>query len=114
MLKLRDFKDMGYTVTQTGVTSKSNSDWAQWLCQRRMYGNDGTKYFVNVYVSDPRLWNPPLSSSPVEKSFILKLCFDRGELTFWIDIDSRSWSGIEEIEEVAEEVWSKLNCEYYE
>ena len=54
MLKLQDFKDKDYRVHDAGF----EKDWAWKLIQKRFYDNEGnTKYFINVYLSDVRLWD---------------------------------------------------------
>ena len=56
--KLRDFKDNGYNVVRCDKASPFEKDWSTWLCQKKVYSKDGSKvdYFINIYISDMRLW----------------------------------------------------------
>lgn len=122
MLKLQDFKDKGYLVSKCEKNSKLEKDWAKWLCQKGIYediacGWVQKKYFINVYVSDKRFWNLPAHFHDwvTPRTLTIKLTFERNDLTFWISIAKhKEFQSITEIEELCEEVWSKLGCDHYE
>lgn len=116
MLKLQDFRDMGFKVTRTEYSSPFDADTYTWLCQKPVYDEYGKKYFINVYVSDTRLWKTKLPSYFKHcRTLVIKLAVTRGDLTFWVDIaHKRGFTDITDIEEWAEEVWAYLDCNYYE
>ena len=120
MLKLQDFRDRGFKVTRTEDSAPFEADTYTWLCQKPVYDeygeSYGKKYFINVYVSDTRLWNTKL---PIyfkhRRTLVIKMAVTRGGLTFWIDISQQGdFKDVNDIEELVEEVWSSLDCDYYE
>ena len=116
MLKLQDFRDMGFKVTRTEDSSPFEADTYTWLCQKPVYDEYGKKYFINVYVSDTRLWKTKLPSYfKHRRTLVIKMAVNRGDLTFWIDISKQGeFTDIKDIEELVEEVWVSLDCDYYE
>lgn len=116
MLKLQDFRDMGFKVARTEDSSPFEADTYTWLCQKPVYWKYGKKYFINVYVSDTRLWKTKLPSYfKHRRTLVIKMAVTRGDLTFWIDIAKQGeFNGVDEIEELVEEVWASLDCDYYE
>lgn len=116
MLKLQDFRDMGFKVTRTEDSSPFEADTYTWLCQKPVYDEYGKKYFINVYVSDSRLWRTKLPSYfKHRRTLVIKMAVNRGDLTFWIDISKQGeFTDIKDIEELVEEVWLALDCDCYE
>lgn len=122
MLKLRDFKDRGYSVTKCSDTSQFEAETYKWLIQKPTYERSdnhwGKKYFINVYVCDVRLWDiyDRMKYKPqTRRTLTIKLQFNRGDLTFWINISKhKEFQSIEDIELICEEVWQQLDCDYYD
>ena len=116
MLKLQDFRDVGFKVTRTEYSSPFEADTYTWLCQKPVYWKYGKKYFINVYVSDTRLWKTKLPSYfKHRRTLVIKMAVTRGDLTFWIDISKQGeFTDVKDIEEVVEEVWVSLDCDCYE
>lgn len=118
MLKLKNFKDRGFNVTRCDKTSILEKDTYFWLAQKCVRGYNESwkkKYFINVYVSDIRLWNIRHNFPIKSRRFTIKLCLERDGLTFWIDIQKdKEFQSVQDIELICEEVWQQLDCDYYE
>ena len=111
MLRLQNFRDKGYRVHDAGF----ESHWAWKLIQKRFYDKyRNTKYFINVYLSDMRLWDCYYKMGKVIKprSFCVKIHLYKNDYTFYITIaHDKEWSSLEEIEEIVEEIYSKMNMD---
>lgn len=112
-LKLRDFKIHGYNVHGPGL----EKNWAWKLIQKRFQDEKGnTKYFINVYVSDFRLWDfcPNdrfLKENP--RSYTIKVQLYRRDYTFNISIShDKSFFSVKEIEDLVEEIYIKMNMDF--
>lgn len=135
--KLRDFKDNGYSVTRTDKSSPRDKDYAMWLCQRRVRDpyTYKTKYFINVYISDIRLWGDSevYKSVPNKRSLTIKLQFTtpfvtanikpKGEglniysddITMNVDIFNGDWiRDVGDIDRYVAYVWGSLDGSYYD
>lgn len=108
-LKLRDFKEHGYRIHSSGF----EKEWAWLLLQKKIINGDrNTKYFINVYVSDYRLWDcyHKMGSPMIKRHYTVKLYLYKGTRDFTISI-SDSWLDALEIEGICEEIWRNLNMD---
>ena len=114
MLKLRDFKDIGYTVSLCSKSSSMEAEWAKYLIQKACRDSKGKlMYYVNIYLSDMRFWGvelPPHLSN--YKSYCARLQFYRGGITFDISINKDEVHSPETFEEVAHEIWCNMDMDY--
>jgi hypothetical protein len=120
MLKFRDFKDKGYQIYRCDKASIMEKDWATWLIQKRIYDDTGEKYFINVYVSDMRLWDfwgkmKKGCTSKNYRSLTIKMQLYKGDLTYNISVShNKEFSSVEDIELLCEEIWQNLDMDYSE
>ena len=115
MLKIRDFKDSEYSVSSALIGMEK--DWARWLMQKKFTSDYQTKYFINVYFSDQRLWegvNWPEGHRFINpKALTVKLQMYRGEETFDISIShDKDWHSIDDIEFTVRAIWNKLDMDF--
>lgn len=78
------------------------------LFQKRFFDDSGTKYFLNINYYD---------FSDMKESLEMysgDMQFNRGEETFNILIFIRDHHKIQDIEDLCEEFWTKMNMDYYE
>jgi hypothetical protein len=118
MLKLQDFRDVGYSVTKCAITARMEADTYKWLIQKPVYGESDKKYFINVFVCDIRLWDiydkDRMNYMP-SRTLTIKQCYQKDDLTFWIDIcKNKEFQSIEEIELICEEFFQNMCCNYYD
>lgn len=77
MFKLRDFKDNGFKVYKTKHTNVLDSEWSCWLCKKRIKKYipwvEDMDFYINVYVSDTRLWGLNSYTGNHHRSFTVKL-----------------------------------------
>ena len=116
-LKLRDFKDKGFSVTKTAVTSRFEADTYKWLCQKAVDDSEGRKFWINAYICDYRLWDiaHKLKGLINKRVMTIKMFLERDNLNFWLDISKDGgFNSIDDIELICDEVWHQLNCDYYD
>lgn len=116
MLSLQDFKDEGYNITDTAITSPFEASWASKLIQKKFCNDEGeTKYFLHVYMTEYDKWeciNRMHKSYRGKINYTIKLQFYKDLYTYGISINrDNEWESVEEIESVVEEVWKGIKCD---
>ena len=108
-LKIRDFKEHGYRIYPPGL----EKEWAWKLLQKKIVDkNRNTKYFINVFVSDYRLWDfyHKMGNPRIKRHYTVKLYLYKGTRDFTVSI-SDNWTDVGEIEAICEEIWRNLNMD---
>ena len=116
-LKLRDFKDKDFRIYASG------NDWSWKLCQLRVYDEtsewweSNTKYFINVYISDYRLWDiwyrmkETYSSIKDYRNIVVKMQLYRSDLTIKLSISKdKEFHSIDQIIDLCDSIWRGLEC----
>lgn len=116
MITLDDFKNRGYSITDTSITSPFEASWASKLIQKKFWGDDDqTKYFINVYMTEYDKWdciNRMPESYRGKISYTIKVQFYKDIYTYDITINKDDeWGSVEEIESVVEDVWKGIKCD---
>lgn len=114
MLKLRDFKDIGYTVSLCSESAALDESWATYLIQKACRDTKGKlMYYVNIYLWDSRLWSKKIPALKVNyKGYACKIQLYRDDITFDIQINKDNLHSPSTFEEIAHEIWCNMDMDY--
>ena len=115
MLNLQDFKDKGYSISNTAETSIFEKDWASKLIQKKFWNDNGTKYFINVYMTEYDKWsciNRMPESYRGKISYTIKIQLYKGMHVYNISVtNDEEWESVDEIEKIVEDLWVNMGMD---
>ena len=113
-LTVEDWLKRGYRRFELSGKNIEINRRADFMVQRKVYDEEGVRYFITVYCYDRKKYPSEYSFNLSEFGFMTTVNFSLGDDKPFFTIEMNAFKTIDEVEEHFDIFWCSLGKPYYE